>query len=113
LAARTDVADVAAAAPAQVVIAEHTSLTRAAIRRFLRHRLAVIGSLVLLTIVLMAVFADFISSKPFFTDVKAISQPPALPTCSGRTGQGVTSGPAWCTAREPRSSSVSAPLPST
>jgi peptide/nickel transport system permease protein len=61
---------------AQIVIAEHTTLTRQAVRRFLRHRLAVIGTAMLAVIVLMAVFADVISSRPFFTDITAVSQPP-------------------------------------
>ena len=60
----------------QVVAAEHESLARTTLRRFLRHRLAVLGTAVLIVIVLMAVFADVISSKPFFTDVNAIRQPP-------------------------------------
>jgi peptide/nickel transport system permease protein len=59
-----------------VVAAEHESLARTTLRRFLRHRLAVLGTVVLVVIVLMAVFADVISSKPFFTDVNAIRQPP-------------------------------------
>jgi peptide/nickel transport system permease protein len=62
--------------PAQIV-PEHTSLARAAFRRFLRHRLAVIGTLVLLVVILMAVLADFVSSKPFATDVRAINQSPS------------------------------------
>ena len=70
--ARTD-----AAAPAQIVAVEHVSLTRAALRRFLRHRLAVIGTIILLLVIAMAVFADFISSRPFFTDVTAVSKPPS------------------------------------
>jgi peptide/nickel transport system permease protein len=65
------------AVPLQVVAVEHQSLARAALRRFLRHRLAVIGMVLLTAIVFMAVFADVISSKPFFTDVKAVSQPPS------------------------------------
>jgi peptide/nickel transport system permease protein len=60
----------------QVVAAGHESLARTTLRRFLRHRLAVLGTAVLVVIVLMAVFADVISSKPFFTDVNAIRQPP-------------------------------------
>jgi peptide/nickel transport system permease protein len=65
------------AVPLQVVAVEHQSLARAALRRFLRHRLAVIGMVLLTGIVFMALFADVISSKPFFTDVKAVSQPPS------------------------------------
>jgi len=61
----------------QVVAYEHQSLAKAAGRRFLRHRLAVIGLVLLAFVVLLAVFADVISSKPFFTDVKAVSQPPS------------------------------------
>lgn len=61
----------------QVVVTEHISLSRMAFRRFIRHRLAVIGSVILLFIILMAVFADFVSSKPFFTDVTAVRVPPS------------------------------------
>ena len=61
----------------QVVSAEHASLARSTLRRFLRHRLAVIGSVVLAVIILMAIFADVVSSKPFFTDVTAVSKPPS------------------------------------
>jgi peptide/nickel transport system permease protein len=78
-------------APAQVVTVEHTSLARAALRRFLRHRLAVIGTVVLTVIVAMAVFADVVSSKPFFTDLTAVSQPPtaAHPLGTDRSGRDV------------------------
>ncbi len=62
--------------PAQIVVVEHTSLARAALRRFVRHRLAVIGTVVLLIVILMAVFADFVSSHPFATDVTAVNKPP-------------------------------------
>ena len=65
----------ARAVPAQIV-PEHTSLARAAARRFLRHRLAVIGVLVLVAVILMAVLADLVSSHPFSTDVLAINKPP-------------------------------------
>ena len=37
-------AEIVELAPAQIVTIEHTSLARAALRRFLRHRLAVIGT---------------------------------------------------------------------
>jgi len=71
-------ADVSAPVVARQVVAyEHQSLARAATRRFLRHRLAVLGVALLTVIVLMAVFADVISNKPFFTDVKAVSQAPS------------------------------------
>jgi peptide/nickel transport system permease protein len=72
-------------------LADHESLARAAVRRFLRHRLAVIGLVLLAVIVLMAAFADVISSKPFFTDVKAVSQPPSAEHLLGtdRSGRDV------------------------
>ena len=77
--------------PVQIVTAEHTSLARAAFRRFLRHRLAVLGTVVLLVIVLMAVFADVVSSKPFFTDLTAVSQAPSAshPLGTDRSGRDV------------------------
>jgi peptide/nickel transport system permease protein len=70
LTARADVVAV------QVVSAEHLSLGRQALNRFLRHRLAIIGTFMLAVIVLMALSAEVVSSKPFYTDVTAISQPP-------------------------------------
>lgn len=69
----------------------HESLARSTVRRFLRHRLAVIGTVVLTVIVLMAVLADVISSKPYFTDVTAIRQPPSAEHILGtdRSGRDV------------------------
>jgi len=77
--------------PRQVVVYEHQSLARAATRRFLRHRLAVLGLVMLSVIVLMAVLADLISNKPFFTDVKAVSQAPSAAHLLGtdRSGRDV------------------------
>ena len=74
-----------------VVAAEHFSPRRAALRRFMRHRLAVIGIVILSMIVLLAVFADLVSSKPFFTDVHAVSQPPSAQHLLGtdRSGRDV------------------------
>ena len=61
----------------------------------MRHRLAVIGIVMLSIIVLLAVFADLVSSKPFFTDVhRRRASRPARCTSSARTGPGATSGPA-------------------
>ena len=45
----------------QVVIADHISPTRAALRRFRRHRLAVIGLLIVIVIVLMAIAAPLLT----------------------------------------------------
>jgi len=66
----------AVAGAAQVVASEHVSLARSALRRFLRHRLAVLGTVILAVIVLMAIAADLVSSRPFFTDINAISKAP-------------------------------------
>ena len=81
----------AEAVAARAVTVEHQSLARAAAARFFRHRLAVIGMVLLTVIVLMAVFADVISSKPFFTDVKAVSQAPSAAHLLGtdRSGRDV------------------------
>jgi peptide/nickel transport system permease protein len=43
----------------------------------MRHRLAVAGTIVLVIIVMGALFADFVSSRPFYTDITAVSQPPS------------------------------------
>jgi peptide/nickel transport system permease protein len=75
LAAQAEIVDLA---PAQVVTIEHTSLARAALRRFLHHRLAVIGSIMLTVIVLLAIFAPVITNnKPFFTDMTTVGKPPS------------------------------------
>ena len=75
----------------QIVAMEHTSLVRAALRRFVHHRLAVIGTAILLIVILMAVFADFVSSHPFATDVNAVGQPPSADHLLGtdRSGRDV------------------------
>ena len=74
-----------------VVAAEPYSPRRAALHRFLRHRLAVVGIVILTIIVLLAIFADLVSSKPFYTDVKAVNQPPSAQHLLGtdRSGRDV------------------------
>ncbi len=81
----------AEAPPVQVVPMATRSPERAALRRFLRHRLAVVGMVLLSVVVLLAVFADVVSSKPFFTDVTAVSQPPSAqhPLGTDRSGRDV------------------------
>ena len=109
LAAHTDFADAKPLDAKQVVTTEHVSLTRAAFRRFIRHRLAVIGSIILLLIVFGALLAEVISSRPFFTDVKAVNQAPSpAHICSAPTGRVATSGRASSTGRGPRWRSDSA-----
>jgi peptide/nickel transport system permease protein len=66
-------------APAQVAVAEHESLVRAATRRFLRHRLAVIGTLLVVVIAAIAVLGPFVLPDPFFADFRS-AKPPAPPS---------------------------------
>ena len=91
MAAQTDFADATTLDAEQIVATEHVSLTRAAFRRFIRHRLAVIGSIILLLVVFGALLADVISSRPFFTDVKAVNQAPSADHLLGtdRSGRDV------------------------
>jgi peptide/nickel transport system permease protein len=49
---------------AQQIVVEHVTPARAAIRRFVRHRLAIVGVVVVLTIVFMAAIAPFLSPWP-------------------------------------------------
>jgi peptide/nickel transport system permease protein len=85
-------ADVVELAPAQIVSIEHVSLARAAFGRFIRHRLAVLGVLMLTIIVLGAVLAPFVTNnKPFFTDLQAVGKPPGAAHLLGtdRSGRDV------------------------
>jgi peptide/nickel transport system permease protein len=88
----TGQAEIVELAPAQVVAIEHTSLVRAAARRFLRHRLAVLGLVMLALIVLIAVFAGQVTNnRPFFTDMTAVGKPPGPghPLGTDRSGRDV------------------------
>jgi peptide/nickel transport system permease protein len=63
--------------PRQVVAGEHESLARQAIRRFVRHRLAIVGVAILAIIVGTAVVLPFVVPlDPLKTDYGAIRQPP-------------------------------------
>lgn len=58
-------------------------------RRFSRHRLAVIGSMILLILVLAAIFAPLIASyEPQQIDVRALKQPPSAAHWLGTDGAG-------------------------
>jgi peptide/nickel transport system permease protein len=46
---------------AQQIVIEHVSPTRAAIRRFLRHRLAIVGVFLVIAILLLAILAPFLT----------------------------------------------------
>jgi len=64
------------AAP-QIVTGEHESLARQAVRRFLRHRLAIIGLVILVAIFAVAIFLPIVARlDPTRTDYGAIRQPP-------------------------------------
>ena len=78
--------------PAQIVTVEHVSLWRSTLRRFLRHRLAVLGTVMLLGIILMAALAPIITNnQPFFTDMTAVGKPPGPghPLGTDRSGRDV------------------------
>ena len=49
------------APPGQQIVLEHVTPTRAAIRRFLRHRLAIVGVVVVSIVLLLAVFAPLLT----------------------------------------------------
>jgi peptide/nickel transport system permease protein len=65
--------------PAQVAIAAHESLARAAARRFLRHRLALIGSVLVVAIALIAIIGPYVLPDAFFADF-VTAKPPAPPS---------------------------------
>ncbi len=74
-----------ASATLQVAIAEHESLIRAAARRFLRHRLAIAGTILVVIISLIAVVGPFVLPDPFFSDFLS-APPPAPPTAAHLLG---------------------------
>jgi len=62
--AETDLVRMPVALGTQEVFGEHVSPRRAAVRRFLRYRLAIVGVVMLLIIVLMAIFAPLLTPWP-------------------------------------------------
>lgn len=67
----------AIAEPAQIALVAHESLTRQALRRFLRHRLATIGVLILVIIFAVAILLPILTPlDQLTTDYGAIRQPP-------------------------------------
>lgn len=61
----------------QVVTVQHESLARQTIRRFLQHRLAIIGLVILIVVVATAIFLPLLTQlDPKKTDYGAIRQPP-------------------------------------
>ncbi|MFN8485225.1 MAG: oligopeptide ABC transporter permease [Anaerolineae bacterium] len=70
-------------------VAPADSLMSKATRRFFRHRLAVFGLVVLLTLVLLAVFAPFLSRySPTDINLRAMRQPPSAEHWLGTDGTG-------------------------
>lgn len=64
--------------PVQVVTVEHEGLVRLAARRFRRHRLAMIGLVMLIVVVLTAVFLPLlVPLDPLATDYENIRKPPS------------------------------------
>jgi peptide/nickel transport system permease protein len=62
----------------QIAVAAHEGLLRQATRRFLRHRLAIVGTIVLLAVVATAIFLPvLVSLDPFATDYTAIRAAPS------------------------------------
>ena len=71
------VADPWVSTGAQQVVVEHVSPSRAAIRRFVRHRLAIVGVVIVLAIVIMAIIAPVLSPwPPNFLDFESGSREP-------------------------------------
>ncbi len=62
--AETDLVRMPVALGTQVVVGEHVSPRRAAFRRFLRYRLAIVGVIMLSIIILMAIFAPLLTPWP-------------------------------------------------
>ncbi len=67
----------AGAAPAEVVPLRQESLASKAFHRFGRHRLAVGGSVVMLAVLLLAIFAPLLAADPDEIDLLAVRQPPS------------------------------------
>ncbi len=81
----------AAANAAQIAVAPHETLLRQAARKFLRHRLAVGGLIVIVLIGVFAILAPFVLPNAYFTDLRAIDAPPSAAHLLGtdRSGRDV------------------------
>jgi peptide/nickel transport system permease protein len=67
------------ATPVQIAVAPHVSLARAAMHRFLRHRLAIVGVVIVSAIVLIATIGPLVTPDPYFADFQS-ARPPAPPS---------------------------------
>ena len=78
-----------APSPQLQAVAPADSLTSKAIRRFFRHKLAVFGLIVLLTLIALAIFAPFLSRhSPNDLNLRAMRQPPSMEHWLGTDGTG-------------------------
>jgi len=68
--------------PAQIALVPHETLARAALRRFLRHRLAMIGLAILVFVAGVAIFLPFIvpldATKVDYTNIRGVPGPDHL-----------------------------------
>jgi len=70
-------------------VRQHETLFRLALRRFLRHRLAIVGLVILGVLTVMAVFAPWIAPyDPTALDLRSIRQPPSAAHLLGTDGRG-------------------------
>ena len=63
----------------QIAIAPHESLLRTTVQRFLRHRLAIVGTVMVVAIVILAVAGPIFLPSPYFADITS-HRPPAPPS---------------------------------
>jgi peptide/nickel transport system permease protein len=59
------------------VLAPYESPAREKLRRFMRHRLAVVGAVVLFIVLMLAIFAPLVAQDPFRTDLSLVRAPPS------------------------------------
>src|SRR5205085_7148781 len=67
-----------AEAVGQIVSAPHDTLLRDAARRFTRHRLAVIGAVILAIVFLFAILAPIFLPDPYFISLTDFTLPPSV-----------------------------------
>jgi peptide/nickel transport system permease protein len=77
----------------QVAVEPHESLLGQVARRFVRHRLALLGTILLCLIAIVAIAGPFLLTDPNFTDLRAVQKPPtsAHPLGTDLSGRDVLS----------------------
>jgi peptide/nickel transport system permease protein len=74
---------------AEAPVRQHETLFRLALRRFLRHRLAIVGLVILGVLIVMAILAPWIAPyDPTALDLRAIKLPPSAEHPFGTDGRG-------------------------